>query len=278
MRVWQGGIAALPRLPLRGHSPLAQIGTRFRAGWRRMGQTERAVALDLLRSLALLGMAVFHFVFDLVIFGHLPVEAVREGFWPLWARVVASSFLFLSGFGLWLAYRGGIDWAKVGRRMLRIGGAALLVTVATRIGIGQGFVFWGILHMIAFGTLAGLAFLRLPAGVTLAVAGAVFWIGQTVALPAFDPFGLLWLGLGANPVYAVDYVPVFPWLAPVLAGVAAGRLATRFGLWDRISAIRAARGSVADVLAWPGRHSLAVYLVHQPLLIGLIWVATVTLG
>lgn len=237
-------------------------------------QAERAVGLDLLRTLALLGMATFHFVFDLVLFGYLPVEVIREGFWPLWARVVASSFLFLSGFGLWLAHRGGITWPKVGRRILKIGGAALLVTVATRIGIGQGFIFWGILHMIAFGSLVGLAFLRLPAGVTLAVAAGVFWIGQTVALAAFDPLPLLWLGLGANPVYAVDYVPVFPWLAPVLAGIAAGRLATRFGLWDRIAAIRVARGSLADRLAWPGRHSLAVYLVHQPVLIGMLWAVT----
>lgn len=237
-------------------------------------QTERAVALDLARSLALLGMAVFHFVFDLVIFGYLPVELVREGFWPLWARVVASSFLFLSGFGLWLAHRGGVDWPKVGRRLLKIGGAALLVTVVTRIGIGEGFVFWGILHMIAFGTIAGLAALRLPAVVTLAVAAGVFWIGQTVALPAFDPLYLLWLGLGANPVYAVDYVPVFPWLAPVLAGVAVGRMATQSGVWDRLAAIRAARGSLADRLAWPGRHSLFVYLIHQPVLIGLIWLVT----
>lgn len=240
--------------------------------------TERAVALDLLRSLALIGMGVFHFVFDLVVFGYLPVEAVREGLWPLWARVVASSFLFLSGFGLWLAYRGGVDGRKLGRRMAKIGGAALLVTVGTRIAIGQGFIFWGILHMIAFGTLAGLAFLRLPVAVILAAAAGVFWIGQTVALPAFDPLPLLWLGLGATPVYAVDYVPVFPWLAPVLAGLAAGKLATAYGLWDRIAAIRVARGGVVDMLAWPGRHSLLVYLLHQPVLIGLIWLGSRALG
>lgn len=235
---------------------------------------ERAVALDLARTVALAGMATFHFVFDLVIFGHLPLEVVREGFWPLWARVVASSFLFLSGFGLWLAHRGGIRWPRYLRRLGKIAAAALLVTVATRLALGQAFVFWGILHMIAFGAVAGLAVLRLPAAVTAALAAGVFWAGWTLALPAFDAGWLLWTGLGAAPVASVDYVPVFPWLSAVLAGIAAGRIATASGLWGRIAAWRVPQGHWADRLAWPGRHSLLVYLLHQPVLLGLIWAAT----
>jgi uncharacterized membrane protein len=235
---------------------------------------ERAVALDLVRTAALAGMAVFHFVFDLVIFGHLPVEVVREGLWPLWARLVASSFLFLSGFGLWLAHRNGIDWARYLRRLGKIVLAALAVTVATRLALGQGFVFWGILHMIAFGALAGLAVLRLPAIVTAGLAVAVFWAGWTLALPAFDVPWLLWTGLGAAPVASVDYVPVFPWLSAVLAGIAGGRLATGSGLWDRIAAWRVPEGHWADRLAWPGRNSLLVYLVHQPVLLAVIFAAT----
>jgi len=205
---------------------------------------ERAVALDLARTVALLGMAVFHFVFDLVIFGHLPLEVVREGFWPLWARVVASSFLFLSGVGLWLAHRDGIRWGRYGRRLARIVAAAALVTGATWIALGQGFVFWGILHMIAFGSVAGLAVLRLPAPVTAAIAAAVFWAGWVLALPAFDAGPWLWTGLGAAPVASVDYVPVFPWLSAVLAGIAAGRVAT----------------------------------ANQPVLMGLIWAGTMMAG
>ncbi len=234
----------------------------------------RAVLLDLVRTVALIGMATFHFVFDLVMFGYVPPSAIMEGFWPLWARVVASSFLILSGVGLYLAYGNGIDPRRLARRLARIAGAALVVTIGTRFAMGDQYVFWGILHMIAFGTLAGLLFLRLPVVVTLAVAAGVFWIGQTVASPAFDAAPLLFLGLGAEPVWAVDYVPVFPWLAPVLAGVALGRLAVRTGLWARIAAVTAPRGSLWDWLALPGRNSLWVYLGHQPVLIGAVWVWT----
>ena len=242
-----------------------------------MPARSRAVLLDLARSLALVGMATFHFMFDLVMFGYQPPEVILQGFWPLWARVVASSFLFLSGVGLTLAYGQGIDPRRLARRLVRIAGAAVLVTIGTRFAMGDQYVFWGILHMIAFGTLAGLLFLRLPVAVTLVVAAAVFWIGQTVASPAFDAAPLLFLGLGAAPVFAVDYVPVFPWLCPVLVGVALGRVAVERGLWARIAAVTVPEGSLWDWLALPGRHSLLVYLIHQPVLIGAVWVWTFVL-
>lgn len=234
----------------------------------------RAVLLDLARTAALVGMAAFHFNFDLVMFGYLPPEVIMVGFWPLWARVVASSFLVLSGVGLYLAYGQGVEPKRLARRLLKIAGAAVVVSIGTRLMFAEQYVFWGILHMIAFGSVAGLLFLRLPVVVTLVVAAGVFWIGQTVALPAFDAGPLLFLGLGVVRVEAVDYVPVFPWLAPVLVGVALGRMAVKTGVWARIAGVTVSRRSLWDRLALPGRYSLWVYLGHQPVLIGLLWVWT----
>jgi uncharacterized membrane protein len=60
-----------------------------------------------------------------------------------------------------------------------------------------------------------------------------------------------------------------PWLAPMLAGVAMGRLGSSQGWWTALAALRG-----PGWLAWPGRHSLVIYLVHQPILIGtmLAWI------
>ena len=93
-------------------------------------------------------------------------------------------------------------------------------------------------------------------------------------LPAFDAGPLLWTGLGAVPVASVDYVPVFPWLCPVLVGVALGRVAVQRGLWARVAAVTVPKGSLFDWLALPGRHSLLVYLVHQPVLMGILYAVT----
>lgn len=234
-------------------------------------KTQRAVLLDLFRTVALIGMATFHFMFDLAMFRFVAAETVNFGFWPMWARVVASTFLTLSGFGLYLAYGQGIDVRRLAKRLAKIGGAAVLVSIGTWFAVGpQAYVFWGILHMIAFGSVAGLLVLHLPALVTLVLAAGVFWIGWTVALPAFDPAPLLWLGLNASQVFSVDYVPVFPWFSAVLVGVALGRLAVSSGLWARLAAVTVPKGSLWDWLAFPGRHSLIVYLVHQPVLFGLV--------
>jgi uncharacterized membrane protein len=77
----------------------------------------------------------------------------------------------------------------------------------------------------------------------------------------------LWLGLGRTIPPMIDYEPVLPWVAPVLAGIAIGRLGT--SLWPRLARVR-----LPGWLTWPGRHSLAIYLVHQPVLMGGVWLAT----
>ena len=71
----------------------------------------------------------------------------------------------------------------------------------------------------------------------------------------------------AKPV-TEDYVPLFPWTGVLLIGIAAGHWLMR----ERFGPL-APLGRVPAALRWLGRHSLVVYLVHQPLLIGLLWLA-----
>lgn len=228
----------------------------------------RIVALDLARSAALVAMASYHFTYDLAIFGLIPPEIPVTGAFAVYARSIAGSFLFLAGVSLWLAHGHGVRWDKVGRRVLMVGGAAAAITVATWIAMPDRFIFWGILHAITFGSLAGLVFVRWP-GVAAVGAAAVLTVWWCVALPVFDQPLLLWVGLGTVFPFTVDYVPVFPWFAAVLAGIAVAGLAGRVRVWERLARWQA--GPLARALAWPGRHSLAVYLVHQPVLVALVW-------
>lgn len=237
------------------------------------GMQERLVVIDLARTVALCAMAVFHFTFDLELFGHLPPGTTVTGGWAIFARVIAGSFLFLSGVSLVLAHGDGVRWPSFRRRLLRVAGAAVLVTVATWIALPQAFIFFGILHAIAFGSVLGVLLIRVPAVVLLVLAGGMIWVNEVVALEVMNPRWLVWTGLGDRQPWTMDFVPVFPWMAAVLGGMAAAKLAARFGLWSRLGG----GGDWARRLAWPGRHSLAIYLVHQPVLIGLVWVGTVIL-
>ena len=237
-------------------------------------RTSRVLALDLARTAALVCMAVFHFTFDLELFGYLPTGTTTSGGWAIFARAIAGSFLFLVGISLALAHGRGIRWRSALRRLAMIAGAAAMITLATRIALPDQFIFFGILHSIAFASLAGLAFVRLPPVVPLLAAVAVWLAPRWLFLPAFDAPRLQWLGLGTLIPRSVDFVPVFPWFAPVLLGIALGNTLAHQRVWARLALWPRGPSRALALLAWPGQHSLAVYLAHQPVLIALVWATT----
>ncbi len=224
----------------------------------------RLIGLDLARTAALAAMVAYHFTYDLDIFGLIPRGTATSGWFWWHARLTAGSFIFLAGVSLWLAHGQGIRWPAFWRRFGKIAAAALLVTVVTYFVLPGLTIFYGILQSIAVSSLVGLAVLRLPALVTLALAAGVAALPQVFLHPAFDGL-MVWTGLGPTRPVTADFLPFFPWAAPLLAGVAAGRLASRFALWPRLDL---PDGPLLRALAWPGRHTLAIYLIHQPVLIG----------
>lgn len=231
----------------------------------------RILAIDWARTAALLAMAAFHFGRDFEVLGLVPPGTTFGGLWDLSARGIAGSFLFLAGLSLWLAHGGGIRWRGYLQRLALLIGAAAAVSVATYLAVPGAWIRFGILHAIAAGSVVSLAFLVVPWPVTAALAGAILWWGPGLALPAFDAPWLIWTGLGTRTPFMMDYEPLVPWLAPMLLGVVAGRIGTTLGVWRSLAEVPARPGRVAAALAWPGRHSLAVYLIHQPVLLALIW-------
>ena len=233
----------------------------------------RLVVLDAARGVALVAMACFHFTYDLQIFGFLPEGTIQAGPWRAFAMLIAGSFLFISGFSLVLAHRRGLRWRAFGRRLAILAGAAGLVSLATWLAMPDRFVHFGILHALAVSSLLGVLVLRLPGAVLLAMAAAVLMLPQVFRHEMFNAPWFWWLGLSTEWPLTMDYEPVFPWFAPFLAGMAAAKwLAARLQIG--MVARTGGRQYLLPVLTFLGRHSLVVYLVHQPLLMGLIWAFT----
>ncbi len=229
--------------------------------------SKRLALIDVARTLALIGMVAFHFRYDLVIFGVLPPEVTATALFYWHARLVAGSFLFLAGLSLWLAHGAGIRWPAFWRREVKLIGAAALVSAATYLAVPKEWIFFGILHSIALGSLLALPFLRLPAPVTL-LAGVAFMLAS-YHLPQIAQWnhpGLRWIGLQTVPTASMDLEPLLPWFGPLLLGVGTGRLFAP--LWPRLARPQT---RLTRALSWPGKHSLILYLVHQPVLMGLIW-------
>lgn len=232
----------------------------------------RIEAIDLARGFALVAMAIYHFGWDLEFFGYLEPGTTLTGGWRLFARCIASSFLFLVGVSLVLAHRGGMRRGPYLKRLAMVSAAAAAITAGTYVAIGQGFIFFGILHHIALASVIGLAFLRSPWWLTLAVAVAAFLSPQYLRSEIFASPWWWWLGLSPVDPPSNDYVPLLPWFAAVLAGMGIADLAYRAGLLHRLSHWHP--GSWSVPMRFAGRHSLAVYLIHQPVLIGLLWLGS----
>lgn len=226
----------------------------------------RIPLLDWARGVALVAMTIFHFAFDLELFGFREPGFIGQAHWKYFARAIASSFLFLAGFSLFLAHVEGINWPSWRWRMAKIAGAAGLITVATWFATPNQYIFFGILHAIAFASLAGLLFVRLPGWVTAGIAVAVFVIGMVYETTLLDHWLFWWTGLSAETVISSDFVPVFPWFSAPLFGIAAASFAYHASLLPRLAEPRF-DSQLSRGLKFIGRNSLVYYLIHQPVLI-----------
>lgn len=234
----------------------------------------RFAILDVARGAALLAMAAYHATWDL---GYLALTPENYALTPpgkVAAHLIAGTFLTLVGIGLVLMNRDGMKPRRFLLRLARIGGAALLITAATRYAMPDSFIFFGILHCIAVSSVLALPFLRLSPVVTVVVAIVVLAAPAVMANPdyhlaVFDDPSLSFLGLGMFPPRTNDYVPLFPWFGLVLVGTVLARL--RLAAFIRAGwAEWRAVSPVSRGLALAGRHSLLVYLVHQPVLLAVL--------
>jgi uncharacterized membrane protein len=226
----------------------------------------RLAGIDVLRGVAIVAMAAYHFAFDLRHFGVTHPDFEHAWPWLAARATILASFLVLVGVSLALAARAGVAWRHHLARVARIAACALAVSAASYAMFPQSFIYFGVLHAIAVVSLAAWPLRARPvaatfAGVAIVVAGLAF------ASPWFDPRGWSWIGFVANKPRTEDFVPLFPWAGVVLVGIGLGHALARRSF--------AALQPLARAPAWLallGRHSLLVYMVHQPVLLGVLWV------
>ncbi len=229
----------------------------------------RVDAIDCARGLALVGMAVYHFSWDLADFR---LASPMLPFTPpmrLLSHMVASAFLALVGVSLALAHRSGLNLRAFWRRLAIVAGAAALVTAGSFAFAPSEPITFGILHCIAVASLLAGPFVTAPAWASLAIGVAAIaapFLGRSTL---FDPPWLLWLGLGEALPNTLDWRPLLPWAGVVFLGLGVTRLPGVLTWLKRPDRWRA-KSAAARGISFAGRHSLPIYLVHQPILIGLL--------
>ncbi len=237
----------------------------------------RIALIDIARGVAIVAMVIYHFTWDLRLFEYIALDPTQALGWIIFQKAIVGSFIVLTGVSLVLAHGEAIRWPAFWRRFAILAGAALIVSIGTYLFSPTTFVFFGVLHAIAAFSLLGLAFLRLPLWMPLVLGIAVIALTLAIHEPFFSGKALAWIGLWDKPPPTEDLVPFFPWFGVTLLGIAAARwaLASGFAAW--LAAFEG-KDLVSKILARMGRWSLVIYLVHQPILIGIFYLVTAVTG
>ena len=221
--------------------------------------------LDALRGVCILCVIVVHFLFDLSFFGGLNLTL------PAWYVFIqeygGAIFVVLSGVCVTLG-------SKSVRRGLIVFACGMLITAVTygmyRLGMSGADVVvkFGVLHLLGVCMLVYPAFKKLPPA-ALTVLGLVIAItgyairGVVVPQRWLFPLGLTYEGFTSS-----DYFPLFPQLGYFLIGAAIGKTAYR----EKKTLLPGSfqKTPVARFFCWCGRQSLFIYLLHQPIVYGLL--------
>ena len=221
--------------------------------------------LDALRGAAIVWMAVFHFFFDLDHFHFIRQDFHRDPLWTWQRTCIVSLFLFCAGLGQAVAWRQGLGWPRFWRRWAQVAGCALLVTAGSWWMFPRSYISFGVLHAMA--VMLVLMRLAAPLGAALWPLGLVaVLLPQFVQHPVFDSRWTNWVGLVTHKPVTEDYVPLLPWIGVMAWGMAAGQWMLR----RRPQWLAGALTPRLQPLATLGRWSLSFYMVHQPVLIGLL--------
>lgn len=222
---------------------------------------QRIRTIDLARGAAVSLMVLYNWTVTLSYF-----DLFRPPQGILWSfgvpALIAAAFIFLSGAVARISFES--DRAGFARRYFRRGvklvAFAAAVTVFTSAFVPQGAVFFGILHFFAVTSFLVPFIVK---GDRMVLAGGVAALAAGAALMQFkfDFSWLFWLGLAPKDFFAFDYFPLLPWLGVLMLGLWASKAVVK-----GTKGIRA-EGAVAGALEFCGRHSLEIYLVHQPLLV-----------
>ncbi len=236
--------------------------------------SQRFDSIDAFRGFAMVWMTIFHFCFDLNYFGFLNQNFYEDSLWTVQRNCIVSLFLFCAGMGQALGLTQGLSWSRFWNRWKQVAGAALLVSVGSYFIYPESYIYFGVLHAIAVMLIIMRLTYRMKYGlwvIGFLLIGAKFLLPALFAAvgPSLEVFNhpwLNWLGIVSYKPRTEDYVPLIPWLGVMWLG-----LATGLALMEHKKQLIAAelpRG--LQPLATLGRYSLSYYLIHQPVLFGLI--------
>lgn len=246
--------------------------------------SHRIEIMDAVRGIAILAMIIHHTMFDIEdIFGHpvyiWPIHGpFLESTFFLWLRQPFTwAFILLAGVSCRFSHN---NWLR-GLKVLAVG---LLLTLFTWVYMPSELIVFGILHFMGVAillfALLGPLFDRIPTVVALPLWTLLFAFTFTtpdtyiIGIPGL--FGLkltgaittqnylFALGIPSTQFFSADYFPLMPWFFLFMIGTIIGKPIRQHKLPEKFYTAK------VPFFAFAGRHTLLLYLVHQPLVYGIL--------
>jgi len=231
-------------------------------------EAPRIWEIDFLRGLAILLMVGYHLLYDLGDFVGLQkflgfsTDLTASG-WILAQNFFAGLFVVISGISSNLSRNNF-------RRFLKFLVVAILITAVTYLFDKSSAILFGIIHCLSASVLIYILLFQKSRPLVRAIWGVLilitsFFLPLLRKVPSLSSNWLLPVGFPPPNFASFDYFPLIPWLGVFLLGTALGQ-------WlyaEKKSLIR--RPLPKTFINWCGRHSLWIYLLHQPIIIGLLY-------
>ena len=234
--------------------------------------TRRFNGLDTIRGITLVSMIAYHACWDMVYIFGADWDWYRSDGAYLWQQSICWTFILLSGY-CWHLGR------HHGKRGLLVFGGGVLVSAVTFVAMPENLVFCGVLTLLGTAALLTIPLdpllRRIPAQVGLAGSFLLFLLARDVnsGYLGFEGVKVLvlpqsWyrnyfaplLGFPQPGFYSTDYFSLLPWIFLFWTGYYLYRLRRQ----------EPPRLSLSVVTAL-GQNSLLVYLLHQPVVYGVLW-------
>ena len=217
--------------------------------------TTRNLAVDVLRGLSIILMIIFHFGYDLSVFGYAHYDTNVDIEWRVFRAVIVSGFLLAVGMSSYLAYKVHINTSKLTSNLVKLLSVSAAISLGSYLMYPNNWVYFGIIHFITVALPLSLLFIHRP-NLSLVLALVIILAYFSDAISLKGPW--LWsVEHLAIPQHTVDLVSILPWFALVLIGI----FVIHHQLLPSIKP-----NKVSGFLARMGQHSLLIYLLHQPLL------------
>ncbi len=236
--------------------------------------TQRYWEIDFFRGIAIIMMITYHIMFDLSFLQIISFPLHSTPF-LIFLYPIGTLFLLLVGISLVLSYqryyfkkRKHTRFIKYFKRGLFLFTVALFITIVTWIYPHDGFIVFGVIHCIAISIILSYWFIPRP-NIALSIGFIVIFLGFFIkTISTTNPY-LFWLGITTPSFYTLDYFPLIPWLGVVFIGIFFGHHI--YPYLEKKYTTNQTQPKITQPLTILGKHSLIVYLVHQPILFAILY-------